>query len=135
MGLALSPIMPTEGPTDWVLLIEDNEDFREILKESLELSSFEVVALSDGAQALALFDAGSKPCVVLSDMVLPGVLGPSILEYIAGHSALRDVTVAIITGSPELAPEGYPVFAKPVNLREIINFVRSSMPGARAHAR
>jgi DNA-binding NtrC family response regulator len=131
MGLATAESMTTE----WVLLIEDNEDFRQILKDSLELSHFEVVALSDGAQALALFDSGSKPSVVLSDMVLPGVLGPTILEYIAIHDELRDVTVGIITGSPDLAPEGYPVFTKPVNLREITEFVSSSMPSARAHAR
>ena len=131
MGLATRPIMPT----NWVLVIEDNEDFREMLKDSLELSSFEVVALADGAEALALFDAGSKPSVVLSDMVLPGILGPSILEYMACHSALRDVAVGIITGSPDLAPEGYQVFTKPVNLREITDFVKSSMPSARAHAR
>lgn len=131
MGLANPSVMTT----DWVLLIEDNEDFREMLKDSLERSSFEVVAIADGAEALALFDAGKQPSVVLSDMVLPGILGPSILEYMACHNALRDVVVGIITGSPDLAPAGYPVFTKPVNLRDITDFVASSMPSARAHAR
>lgn len=65
-----------------------------------------------GAEALALFDAGSKPSVVLSDMALPGILGPAILEYMACHNALRDVAVGIITASPDLAPDRYQVFTK-----------------------
>ncbi len=136
MGLAITARMPTDGPTDWVLLIEDDTDFREILKDSLERQSYQVVALGSGAEALALFDSGgTAPTVVLSDMKLPGVLGRSIVEYIAGNSALSECTVGIITGSPELAPKGYPVFTKPVNLREITDFVASSMPSAAARAR
>jgi hypothetical protein len=46
------------------------------------------------------------------------------LDYLKSDDRLAIIPVAIVSGSPELAPKGYRVFRKPLDLRPLIEFVR-----------
>src|SRR5689334_4100689 len=56
-----------------VLLVEDDLESREALKEYLRLEGLQVAAADDGEAALATLRAGFAPCVILLDMHMPGV--------------------------------------------------------------
>lgn len=70
-----------------------------------------------------MMEQGMLPNIILSDLLMPGVLGTSVVEYVRSNEALHDVTLAVITGSPELAPTGCRVFRKPVKLAAVIEFI------------
>ena len=111
----------------WVLVLEDDAELRETLTAGLTRAGLVVRCAIDGAEALRMFEEHQVPAVVLSDLMVPGVLGKSVLEYMKGEVELREIPVAIITGSPERAPAGYRVFTKPAALADVLGFVRTAM--------
>ncbi len=60
--------------------------------------------------------------MVLVDLRMPGIIGHSVLEYMRSEPGLAQIPVAIMTGSPELAPPGYPVFRKPLDVGALLGF-------------
>lgn len=60
-----------------VLLVEDEESYREPLAFKLRRDGFEVVAVADGLKALAAFDRGGVD-IVLLDLMLPGLSGTEV---------------------------------------------------------
>ncbi len=63
-----------------VLIVDDNESTREMLKISLERSGHEVLGQAeDGQSALKAF-AELRPEVVLLDIIMPGISGIEVLE-------------------------------------------------------
>lgn len=106
-----------------VLLIEDDPDLRALMCEALTASGATVHTAADGPSGLALLEHGLVPDVVFSDLILPGVLGSSVVEYLHAHPALEHTKIAIVTGSPELAPDHVPVFVKPVPLEKLVEFM------------
>lgn len=57
-----------------VLFVEDEEEYRKLLRMTLEGAGYEVLEASNGADGLRLF-AESAPDLVLLDVVLPDMLG------------------------------------------------------------
>jgi DNA-binding NarL/FixJ family response regulator len=80
-----------------VLLADDNEDLRAMLRLSLELAGgFEVVAeAADAATAVALADA-LRPDVVLVDLVMPGRDQVDVMAEV--HANHPDIAVVVLTG-------------------------------------
>jgi DNA-binding NarL/FixJ family response regulator len=80
-----------------VLLADDNEDLRAMLRLSLELAGgFEVVAeAADAATAVALADA-LRPDVVLVDLVMPGREQVDVMAEVHAHHP--DIAVVVLTG-------------------------------------
>lgn len=107
----------------YVLVVEDDVDTRQIISDYLRRSHPDVREACDGATALALLQSDGPPAVMITDILMPGVLGTSVVEYLHLIPALRDVPIAFVTGSPQLAPEGYVVFKKPAKLVDLSRFV------------
>lgn len=106
-----------------VLIIEDDPDARLLLSDLLTAHGSTVVSVADGASGLAILDDGLVPDVILSDLMLPGVLGTSVLEYVNARPALCNTRTALVTGSPEHAPADATVFTKPVKIADLLAFV------------
>ena len=64
-----------------VLVVEDDDDLREALTDTLELSGYAAISTADAEQALAWLDKGS-PGLVLSDVQMPGMDGHALLRAI-----------------------------------------------------
>jgi DNA-binding NtrC family response regulator len=78
-----------------ILVVDDQESMRVLLKDMLEVIGYEVVLADGGKQALAFIEA-SPFDLVLSDLNMPGMDGAVLLREIkARHAALP---VVIITG-------------------------------------
>ena len=98
-----SPPVSADSAPSWisarrhVLLIEDSEDNREMMRELLELEGFRVDVASDGAQgveqALAL-----RPAVAIVDIGLP---------HLDGYEVARQVRAALGAGIRLVALTGY----------------------------
>lgn len=108
-----------------VLIVEDDPDIRAALGDMFTADGFEVEVAHNGAEAIELLEAATrKPCAVLVDLLMPGIVGQELLEYLRGEDRLAAIPVAIVSASPELAPEGYRVFKKPLDLHPLLDFVR-----------
>ncbi|MEP6861122.1 MAG: response regulator [Deltaproteobacteria bacterium] len=115
----------------YVLVVEDDADVRGMVVDYLRRSCPDVREACDGAEALAILEAAGPPSVVLTDIVMPGVLGTTVAEYLRVAGA-ASVPLAFVTGSPEMAPEGGTVFPKPAKLQALRDFVISHMKPLRA---
>ena len=109
-----------------MLVVEDDAELRAALEELFELEGFDVDPAENGAEAIELLERSDRPCAVLVDLLMPGIVGQELLEYLRGDDTLKAIPVAIVSGSPQLAPAGYPVFPKPLDLGVLVDFVRAN---------
>lgn len=80
-----------------VLYVDDEPDIREVAEMALTLVPDLAVHLSEsGEQALATLPA-LKPDLVLLDVMMPGVDGPTTLARMRTQPGLRDIPVVFIT--------------------------------------
>ncbi|MFY0563144.1 response regulator [Archangium lansingense] len=80
-----------------VLLVEDNEDTREVLRELLEMWGHRVEVAEDGFKGVQLFPA-LRPHVALVDLGLPGMDGFQVARKIREAEGGRDVYLVALTG-------------------------------------
>ena len=114
-----------------ILIVEDEEDTRELLKEILEDRGFQVATAVDGVAALEFLAAGKAVCMVLLDLVMPRLNGFRVIEALSADPALARIPVCITTSSPESAPPGFPLLRKPVDISRLFAIVESYCgPGA-----
>jgi CheY-like chemotaxis protein len=109
----------------FVLIVEDDFEIRSGLRELFSRKGFEVAVAANGAEAIELLQNGTRPCAAVIDLLMPGIVGQELLEYLRADAELVSIPVAIISGSPALAPEGYAVFPKPFDSRALVEFIRS----------
>jgi signal transduction histidine kinase/CheY-like chemotaxis protein len=80
-----------------VLIVEDNDDTRQMLHEALAFSGHDVSEARDGATALALA-AESRPDVALIDIGLPDVDGYEVARRMRAAPGGRSIGLIAITG-------------------------------------
>ncbi len=68
-----------------ILLVEDDAEISEMLKNYLETERYEVACALDGQQACAMFDAASYDLVLL-DLMIPKVSGMGVMQHIRQNS-------------------------------------------------
>ena len=84
-----------------VLVVDDSNLLRGILKEELEAEGFKVHTAEDGAQALECA-RDLRPDVILLDVGLPGMDGYEVCRRVKGDTATADIPVLMITALNEL---------------------------------
>ena len=82
----------------YILVVDDDEDFRSGLRMALEMKGYQVDDAEDGEQALAKL-AEKPPLLVLLDLQMPVMNGREMLQRMrASVDLLKDVPVVIISG-------------------------------------
>lgn len=117
-----------------VLLIEDNVDAADSLKEVLELSGYEVALAYDGATGLGLAQE-FHPDVILCDVGLPGMDGYNVARALRTDTRLQDVFLVAVTGYALPDDERRAVaagfdrhLAKPVSVEELHKVLADAKP-------
>jgi two-component system cell cycle response regulator DivK len=113
-----------------ILLIEDTEDNRRILRDLLSSVGFELIEAGDGESGVAMA-AAEKPDLILMDMQLPIIDGYEATRRIKANPALKAVPVIAVTsyalaGDEEKArAAGCDAYvAKPYSPRQLLAKVR-----------
>ena len=113
-----------------ILVIEDQEDNRQILQDLLTSADFEVIEAADGEAGLAAA-AKCRPDLILMDIQLPVLDGYEATRQIKADPALRAIPIIVITsyalsGDDEKARaagcDAY--FSKPFSPRQLLAKVR-----------
>ena len=80
-----------------VLLIDDDDDIREVAALAFESAGEFEVATADGGDAGVEQALRTRPDVVLLDVMMPGIDGPSTLARLRAHQETRAVPVIFLT--------------------------------------
>ena len=111
-----------------ILIIEDEESYRDALTFMLEKEGFDVVATADGAAGLEEFDKQGADLVLL-DLMMPGMPGLEVCKQLRAKSNVaivmvtaRDSEVDKVVGL-ELGADDY--VTKPFSHRELVARVRA----------
>ncbi|WP_298135276.1 response regulator transcription factor [Micropruina sp.] len=111
-----------------VLLIEDEDAYRETLGYLLRKEGFDVVEAADGTSGLAEFDRGGAD-IVLLDLMMPGLPGTEVCRRLRAHSSVpvimvtaRDDEIDKVVGL-ELGADDY--VTKPFSHRELVARIRA----------
>jgi len=106
-----------------VMVVDDEENIREVLSNYLESLGYEVLTATDGQNALDKFEAGSFDLIV-SDLLMPAIDGLELLKQIREKD--KDVIFLMITGYPsiETAVEAikkgaYDYITKPFHMEDV----------------
>ncbi len=87
-----------------LLLVDDAEDIRAIARLSLEqVGGWSVVSAESGPQALRILREDGPFDVVLLDVMMPGMDGPSTLARMRADGLARDVPVIFLTAKAQSA--------------------------------
>jgi DNA-binding response OmpR family regulator len=87
-----------------VLLVEDEETLRRVLRNLLERDGFEVAEAGDGAEALSAVDRLTPDAVVL-DLNLPVMDGYDVLSRLRTRSTSATLPVLVLTANGDEASE------------------------------
>jgi two-component system response regulator RegX3 len=113
-----------------ILVVDDEESYRDALTVSLEREGFRVEVAADGQEALDQFEA-TQPSLVLLDVMLPRISGVDVCRELRSRSRVPIIMVTA-RGSEIDAVVGLEVGAddyvsKPFRLRELIARVRAAL--------
>lgn len=106
-----------------ILIVEDEESLREILKYNLERNDFETFCAEDANQAL-LYLEELVPDLILLDLMLPGLKGGQFLKIIKENPKYISIPVIVVSAKNseddiiralELGAEDY--ITKPFNIK------------------
>lgn len=122
-----------------ILVVEDQEDNRQILRDLLANTGYEMIEAEDGEEALAIA-ATERPDLILMDIQLPVLDGYEATRRLKADPALRAIPVIAVTsyalsGDEEKArAAGCDAYiAKPYSPRELLAKVREYLSrGSRA---
>ena len=79
-----------------LLLVEDDNNLREIYEARLQAEGYEIVTAKDGEEALAVAKA-ERPDLIISDVMMPKISGFEMLDILKNTDGLKNVKVIMLT--------------------------------------
>jgi CheY-like chemotaxis protein len=79
-----------------ILLVEDDNNLREIYEARLQAEGYDIVSAMDGEEALVVAKK-EKPDLVISDVMMPRISGFEMLDILRNTEGLQDVKVIMLT--------------------------------------
>ena len=83
-----------------VLIVDDEPDYLQTLRDMLEMNRYLVASAIDGQQALKMIPE-EQPDVILLDLIMPGMNGLEVLERIKSNPEFKSIPVIMLTGRSE----------------------------------
>lgn len=116
-----------------ILIVEDDMDIQELLREFLKEAGYEVTSASDGIEAMDMF-AKNKYDLILLDIMLPKIDGFGVCELVRKQSQVPIIILTALGGEEEqirgldLQVDDYITkpFSVPILIRKIAAVLRRS---------
>jgi signal transduction histidine kinase/CheY-like chemotaxis protein len=124
--------------TETVLLVEDDEQVRNMAKKGLSLHGYDVIAAGNGEEALKVLEAHEGPVrILVTDVVMPGLSGGELALRIAStHPEMKILYVSGYTDSAivhhGVLEAGVSFLQKPFTPGALARKVREVLDGPRA---
>lgn len=116
-----------------ILIVDDNEEIRRLLKMGLQFGGHTVREAEDGALGLAALQAGGID-MVISDIAMPNMNGLEMLAHIRADERFKSIPVLICSAEKDATQESMlargatGILPKPCGMIELINTVKNILP-------
>lgn len=89
-------MIDTKNKKCTVLVVEDDKDVRESMKDALELEGYQVKLAKNGIEGLtALKESDQMPCLILLDILMPVMGGREFMDNLKKDSTISEIPVLI----------------------------------------
>ncbi|HNP28480.1 MAG TPA: response regulator [Nitrospirales bacterium] len=118
-----------------VLVVDDEEGIRKVVRIALEKDGYYVVDAEDGAEAIRILNEGEHPMVIdviITDIRMPNINGIEAIKYF--QREYSSVPLMVLTGFPDidlatqLLKQGITdYFVKPVDRKKLLTAVAGAI--------
>src|SRR6187549_627557 len=117
-----------------IMLVEDDNNLREIYEARLLAEGYEIVSAEDGEQALALA-VKERPDLIISDVMMPKISGFDVLDILRSTPETKDTKVIMMTALSQdsdrqrgesLGANKYLIKSQ-VTLEDVVNAVKEQL--------
>ena len=109
-------------PKHFVVVVEDDVPLRETITDLLELASCRVHGFSEAAPALRYLHEEKDVCLVLLDLMTPGMNGWEFLDRKSHDDSVSSVPVVVMTGTVNPGVMA-PLLRKPMKLDTLLTTI------------
>jgi CheY-like chemotaxis protein len=85
-----------------VLVVDDNEDNRELIAVMLHGLGYETLHAVNGAHALEVLESNNRPCLIVLDLAMPVMDGWTFRFAQLARADLRSIPVVLYSAHPNL---------------------------------
>jgi DNA-binding NtrC family response regulator len=112
----------------YVLVIDEENAVRKVIRDNLVLSGFSVSEAPDGKQGLEIINGDNPPAVVITDIIMPGKTGLDVITAIRQeHPSIRVIAISgggrvkatddLLQKAREIGADA--ILSKPLNFDEL----------------
>jgi two-component system, cell cycle response regulator DivK len=120
-------------PGELILLVEDNDNNRLLVRDVLQASGYRVVEASSAEDGLRMA-AEQQPALILMDIQLPGMNGIEALQRLRADPGTRAIPVIAVTASAmtqdrrQIMAAGFDGYQpKPISVKGFLQAVREML--------
>jgi two-component system cell cycle response regulator DivK len=120
-------------PGELILLIEDNDNNRMLVRDVLQASGYRLVEAENAEDGLRMA-AEQRPALILMDIQLPGMNGIEALQRLRADPATRAIPVIAVTASAmtqdrrQIMAAGFDGYQpKPISVKGFVQSVREML--------
>ena len=121
-------------PDDLILVVEDNDINRMLVRDVLQASGYRVIEAESAEDGLRMA-ADQRPALILMDIQLPGMSGIDALQRLRADPATHAIPVLAVTASAmtqdrrQIMAAGFDGYqAKPISVKGFLQTVREMLP-------
>ena len=121
--LAVGGVLPTPLNQNTILVVDDDADMRESLRDVLGAEGYTVILACNGKVALDLLPTLPRPCGIILDITMPVMGGIAFYQAMRAVPNLADIPVVFLTSNSSAAPSGVPMMQKTIGLERLLGMV------------
>ena len=109
-----------------ILVVEDNDDVREMMAVTLELEGHHAVTAANGREALDMLRRGLEPSLILLDLMMPVMNGWDFKAAVEADPVLRDIPIVVVSagaGESVARAAAQAFVAKPIDVERLLAVV------------
>ncbi|MEO6420890.1 MAG: response regulator [Polyangiaceae bacterium] len=112
-----------------VMVVDDDEDIREIIAIILSTRGIETILACDGLDALELVRANGPPALILLDLMMPRMDGKELARELRADPETAHTPIVVMSGNSEARATAAAIgdcawLPKPVGLEDLLAVVR-----------
>lgn len=107
-----------------LMIVDDEESIRLLLEEFLLMEGYSTISAANGKEALELLNKGSRPCLILLDMMMPVMNGRDFLDALLDDVQLSSIPVLFVSAFENIDTRGaIGVLKKPVDINKLLAYL------------
>jgi two-component system response regulator MprA len=113
-----------------VLVVEDDDDLRDVVTQTLQRKSFTVIGARDGAEALTTLERDSDVNLILLDLMMPRMHGWEFRRRQLADTRFAHIPVVVMTATTSLdeaAIDANDILRKPLSFSSLVETIERYM--------